>query len=93
MSINSRTDVVLDRYVRRSLPALLDADLQQFLTEEFQRLENVITDNAEAFIQATDVAPEKPRRGTVRYNVLPWDPLSDNSEGLVVYNGTAWVAV
>jgi hypothetical protein len=92
MSINSRADVVLDRYARRSLPAL-DADLQQFLTEEFQRLENVITDNAEAFIQTTDKVPEKPRRGTVRYNVLPWDPLSDTSEGLVVYNGTAWVAV
>jgi hypothetical protein len=26
-------------------------------------------------------------------NVVTWDAQGDNSEGLVVYNGTSWVAV
>jgi len=26
-------------------------------------------------------------------SVVTWDALGDHSEGLVVYNGTAWVAV
>jgi hypothetical protein len=29
----------------------------------------------------------------VRFSTLPWNPLSNNAEGLVVYNGSAWVAV
>lgn len=48
---------------------------------------------ADAHIEATDQAPTNPRKGMVRYNVLPWNALGNNSSGLVVYNGSAWVAV
>jgi hypothetical protein len=29
----------------------------------------------------------------VRYAVSPWNPLGNGTQGLVVYNGTTWVAV
>ena len=90
--LNEQTNLVIRQYIRKAFPTL-EVNLNTYLPEELQRIENAVNALADAAIQATDVAPEKPRRGTVRYNVLPWDPLSDNSEGLVVYNGTTWVAV
>ena len=72
---------------------LQEGDKYGNLIDEFQRIENTLLSMADADIQTTDKEPSNPRRGTVRFNVLPWNPLSNNSQGLVVYNGTAWVAV
>tara|TARA_R100001443_G_C3349266_1_gene176438 strand:+ start:1377 stop:1655 length:279 start_codon:yes stop_codon:yes gene_type:complete len=92
MAISEKTDLVTPKYTRRQFPQL-EESLKSFLEGEFQRLENILTAMSDAHIEATDQAPSNPRRGMVRFNVLPWNPLSNNSQGLVVYNGTAWVAV
>ena len=92
MPINEQTDLVLRQYVRKNFPTI-EASVNNYISDELQRIENVINSLSEAAIQATDQEPANPRKGTVRFNVLPWDALGNNSQGMVVYNGTAWVAV
>jgi hypothetical protein len=92
VSLSGKTNLVTPRYSRRQFPQL-EASLKSFLEGEFQRLENILVAMADAHIEATDQAPTNPRKGMVRYNVLPWNALGNNSSGLVVYNGSAWVAV
>ena len=92
MPLSEKTNLVTPRYSRRQIPQL-ENSMKAFLESEFQRLENILTAMADAHIEATDQAPTNPRKGMVRFNVLPWNALGNNSSGLVVYNGTAWVAV
>ena len=92
MPINRNTDLVISRYSRDNVPAQI-AKLDTYLNEELQRIETAIRDLADASIQATDSPPPNPKRGMVRYNILPWNPLNNGYSGLLVYNGTAWVAV
>ena len=92
MPLESKTNVLVTRYSRRRLPNL-DASLQMYLQEELQRIEASINQLADAAIQVADDEPETKRKGMVRYAVSPWNPLGNNYEGLVVYNGTAWVQV
>ena len=92
MPINRNTDLILNRYSRGSVPSDSD-ELPAYLSEELQRLETIIRDMTDASIQAVDNPPPAPRKGMVRFNILPWNPLSNGSQQLVVYNGTAWVAV
>lgn len=92
MPINEQTDLVLRQYVRKNFPTI-EASVNTYISDELQRIENAINSLSEASIQATDQEPVNPRKGTVRFNVLPWDALGNSSQGMVVYNGTAWVAV
>jgi hypothetical protein len=92
MPINRNTDLVLNRYSRGSVPGSSD-QLASYLSEELQRIESVLRDMTDASVQAVDNAPPEPRKGMVRFNILPWNPLGNNAQQLVVYNGTAWVAV
>jgi hypothetical protein len=71
----------------------MDASIQMYIQEELQRIEASINQIADATIQVADNEPETKRKGMVRYAVSPWDPLGNSYEGLVVYNGTAWVQV
>lgn len=92
MAINESSDLLLQQYIRRYIPELEESILA-FLQGELQGIEASLRSVADGTIHTTDQAPPKPKRGMVRFSVLPWDPLSNNAEGLVVYNGTAWVAV
>ena len=92
MALESKTNVLVSRYTRRQLPNM-DASIQMYLQEELQRIEASISQIADATIQVADNEPETKRKGMVRYAVSPWDPLGNSYEGLVVYNGTAWVQV
>ena len=92
MSLDSKTSLLVSRYSRRRLPNL-DASIQMYIQEELQRVESSINQLADAAIQVADDEPETKRKGMVRYAVSPWNPLGNNYEGLVVYNGTAWVQV
>jgi hypothetical protein len=92
MPINRNTDLILNRYTRSSVPDDTD-DLPRYLTEELQRLESIVRDMSDAAVQATDNPPPIPKKGMVRFSILPWNPLGNNAQQLVVYNGTAWVAV
>lgn len=92
MPLESKTNVLVSRYSRRQLPNL-DASIQMYLQEELQRIETSINQLADAAIQVADDEPETKRKGMVRYAVSPWNPLGNSYEGLVVYNGSAWVQV
>ena len=65
--------------------------VRRYFQDELQRIEIAIGTLAQAAIQVTDNEPANPIKGMVRYAVSPWNPGS--SDGLYVYNGTAWVAV
>lgn len=92
MPVNTNTDLTLSRYSRTRVPNEQD-NIPRFLSDELQRIENALRDMADAAIQAVDSAPPEPRSGMVRFNILPWNPLGNNAQQLVVYNGTSWVAV
>lgn len=92
MAVSDKTNMVVSKYVRRQYPEL-DEGVRRYIQDELQRIEQSISTVAEAAIQVTDTPPDNPVKGMVRFNISPWDPLGDSSTGLVVYNGTSWVAV
>ena len=85
-----RTTAVVERYSRRVLPT---GDLRDVMGNELQNIERTISSVTEAAILSADAEPETKRQGMVRYAVTPWDPLSNGTTGLVVYNGNSWAAV
>lgn len=92
MAVNEKNNAVIQPYNRSNVP-LLDVDLRKYIQDELQRLETSIRSLNTAGIEVLDEPPLNPVRGMVKYSVSPWDPLGDSSQGLVVYNGTAWVNV
>jgi hypothetical protein len=92
MAVSDKTNVVVQTYLRTQYP-VLEEGIRRYFQDEMQRIEIAIGTLAQAAIQVADDAPDNPIRGMVRYAVAPWDPLGNNYSGLVVYNGTAWVAV
>ena len=92
MATNEITDVVINPYTRRPIPSI-EASIILYLATELQSIENSLKSIIEGSIQVIDNPPDKPKKGMVRYAVSPWNPLGNNYEGLVVYNGTAWVQV
>lgn len=92
MAVSDKTDLVVTKYVRRQYPEL-EEGVRRYTQDELQRIEQSILTLAEAAIQVTDKTPDNPVKGMVRFNISPWDPLGNGSSGLVVFNGTSWVAV
>ena len=92
MAVSDKTDLLVSKYVRRQYPQL-EEGVRRYIQNELQRIEQSISTVADAAIQVADTPPDNPVKGMVRYNISPWDPLGDSSTGLVVYNGTSWVAV
>jgi hypothetical protein len=92
MSLSDKTNLLIKPYRRQTLP-VINENLGTYLIEELRRLEIAVESLSAAAIQVTDVPPENPVKGMVRYNVSPWDALGNGTYGMVVYNGTAWVAV
>ena len=92
MTVQEKTNITTTSYTRGQFPVFEDGQ-RLYIQEELRRIEASINKLNDAAIQVTDEPPANPLRGMVRFNLSPWDPLSDSSEGLVVYNGTAWVAV
>jgi hypothetical protein len=92
MAINQKTDQLVHDYVRRALPSL-EASMKQYLSDELQNIERSLGSIGDASIQVADAPPANARKGMVRYAVSPWNPLGNSATGLMVYNGSAWVAV
>jgi hypothetical protein len=93
MSISDKINLLVSRYVRRQIPTVDPDAMGPYLQDELREIEASIRSLSDACIQVSDRVPEGARRGMVRYAVSPWNPLSNNYSGLVVYNGSAWVAV
>ena len=92
MTVNAKSNAVLTSY-GRGIPPLLEEDLRNYIQDELQRIETSIRSLVTSGVEVLDVPPLNPIRGMVKYNVSPWDALGDSSEGLIVFNGSAWVAV
>ena len=92
MPTNEVTDVTVSTYTRRPVPSL-EASLILYLAQELQAIENAVKSVIEGTVQVADNPPDKPKKGMVRYAVSPWNPLGNNYQGLVVYNGSTWVQV
>ena len=93
MALSDKINLLVSRYVRRQIPRLSVDNLGPYMQEELREIEASIRSLSDASIQVSDREPETKRKGMVRYAVSPWNPLGNNYEGLVVYNGTAWVQV
>ena len=92
MALNDKLNVVIKNYSRTQYP-ILEEGIRRYFQDELARIEAAVGSVANAAIQVAEDAPDVPQKGMVRYAVSPWDPLGNGYEGLVVYNGTAWVAV
>jgi len=92
MTLSDKTNVVIQTYTRTQYP-ILQEGVRRYIQDELQRIEASLRTVAQAAPQVLDNPPENPIRGMVRYAVSPWNPLANGYSGLVVYNGTAWVAV
>ena len=92
MSLSDKINLLVSRYARRQTPRL-EENLGPYIQDELREIEASIRSLAEASVQVADREPEGVRRGMIRYAVSPWNPLGNGTTGLVVYNGTAWVAV
>ena len=92
MALSDKTNLLVKDYIRQQYPTL-EESLQQYIDDELSRIELSLASVTRASIQVADNAPENPVKGMVRYAVSGWNPLGDGSTGLMVYNGTAWVAV
>ena len=92
MPTNEVTDVTVSTYVRRPVPSL-EASIKLYISQELQSVENAIKSIIEGTVQVTDDAPDKPKKGMIRYAVSPWNPLGNGYSGLVVYNGSSWAQV
>jgi len=93
MSLSNKLNLLVSAYVRRQSPSLNPEFLPNYLQEELRELEASIRSLTEASIQVADREPTSPLKGMLRYAVSPWDPLGNGTQGLVVYNGTAWAAM
>ena len=92
MALSDKTNQLVNKYIRRQYPEI-EEGLRRYITDELQRIEQSISTTVSAAIQVAEAAPDNPVKGMVRYAVSPWNPLNNGFSGLVVYNGTAWVAV
>ena len=92
MALSDKTNQLVTKYARRQFPEF-EEGLRRYIQDELQRIEQSINTVTDAAIQVAEAPPTNPVKGMVRYAVSPWDPLGDGSTGLMVYNGTAWVAV
>lgn len=93
MALSDKINLLVSRYVRRQIPRLQENNLGPYIQEELREIEASIRSLVDASVQVSDREPEGLRKGMIRYAVSPWDPLGNSFEGLVVYNGTAWVQV
>jgi len=92
MALSDKINLLVTNYTRQQFPQI-EQGIQRFIQEEHRRIEASIGSLVNSSVQVADAAPISPVKGMIRFNVSPWNPLGNGSEGLVVYNGTAWVAV
>ena len=88
---HTREQLEIEPYTLSDPPTHLDPEIVEYLYEELRRLQVTVDHLTEAAPQATNKEPDSPRKGTIRWNLSPWNPLGDGSEGYVQYDGTAWI--
>ena len=93
MSLSDKTNQLVTRYTRRQYPEI-EEGVRRYLIDELQRIEQSIGTLASASVTVAETPPNNPVKGMVRFATTGWEPLGDGTTNfLVVYNGSAWVAV
>jgi len=92
MALNDKTNVLVQQYSRTQYP-VIEEGIRRYIQDELQRIETSIRTLVTAAPQVAEDEPENPIKGMIRYAVSPWNPLGTGYQGLVVYNGSAWVQV
>lgn len=79
----------------RRAPYTEGGDLTEYLQRELENIENEFNRIAGGFaFTLLKAEPPKPRLGQiVLADGVNWDPLTAGAPRLVVFNGSAWVAV
>lgn len=90
---HDRDDLSIEPYTLVEPTKWIEDDTARYLYDEIRRLQLTVDHLTEAAPQVAYAAPDLPRKGTIRWNVSPWDPIGDGSEGMVQYNGTEWVVL
>jgi hypothetical protein len=86
-----RTPNLATIYYAPGEPPTDPAQLQRFLHDELLKIGAAIQALAAGHLDATHVAPVKPRAGDIRFaDGTHWAPGGAGSRGLWMYNGTAW---
>ena len=86
-----RTPTIGTAFYAPGEPPSDSKDLQNYLREEFQKINAAITALSLGHIDTTYVAPPKPREGDYRLaDGTSWDPLGTGQK-FVGYRGGAWV--
>ena len=88
MSIPSKTVKSINYYQPGSIPENPEY-LGKFVIRELNKLGDILYNVAQLRLEQTNVAPEKPRDGDIRYaDGTNWNPGS--GVGIYAYIGTAW---
>ena len=90
MAVNQKLNLTLQPYDRGSTPTI-EQDYINYLQDELSKIERALRSLNVAGIEVLDAPPLSPVKGMLKYNL--WDEFSDGSEGLVYYNGSAWVSI
>jgi len=93
MALSDLLNVLVKNYVRRPNPTLKQDELGPYVQTQLSEIEATMATLADAAVTVSEEEPTSKRKGMVRYSVLPWDPLGDGTEGLVVYEGNNWEAL
>jgi hypothetical protein len=90
MSIPSKTVKSVTYYQPGSIPENPEY-LGEFVIRELNKLGDIIYNVAQLRLEQTNVEPEKPRDGDIRYaDGTNWNP--SQGQNLYYYNGTNWIA-
>ena len=78
------------KYEKSPVPVWQE-DIPAYLRQEFERMSGIINNIADGHFDVSNVAPEKPRTGDIRYaDGSNWNPGS-TGEGVYIYLSTgAW---
>ena len=70
MALPDKTNLLVQKYIRRQYPEL-EEGLSRYISDEVQHIEQSTTSPSNAAIQVSDDAPSAPIKGMVRYAVSP----------------------
>lgn len=73
-------------------PSRLTGNTLESLRADLDTLKATVDTLVDLTPQVSTAPPQRPRRGTIRYAVAPWNPLG-SGDAWVWFNGSAWVAL
>lgn len=89
---NITGDLQVPNYIKSPRPVIQDS-IPTYIDDELEKIKVTLDHLVLASPQVATSEPERKIKSMIRYAKLPWDPLSDGSEGFVYWDGAAWSAL